>query len=125
MEPEFLEWEELIALHERSLAEHGGAEGLRDRRAVESALHAPKADFYYSSADLFGIAAAYAYHIAQAQAFVDGNKRTAISAALTFLELNGVDADEEADVLYDAMIAIAGHRMDKAGLAAQFRELFG
>jgi death-on-curing protein len=106
------------------LAEHGGSAGLRDRGAVESALHAPEADFLYQQADLFGMAAAYAFHLAEAQAFLDGNKRTAITAALLFLEMNGVDANADTNPLYDAMMAIAEKRLDKAGLAARFRELF-
>jgi death on curing protein len=124
MEPDFLSFEDILRLHERSLKEHGGSAGIRDRGAIESALHAPQADFFYRQADYFGIAAAYAFHIAEAQAFIDGNKRTAITAALTFLELNGVTATAAPDSLYDAMIAIAEKRLDKAGLAARFRELF-
>ena len=68
--------------------------------------------------------AAYAYHIGQAQAFFDGNKRTGISIALIFLEQNGMATIGNVPRLYDAMIAIAERRMDKAGLAALFRELF-
>ena len=124
MESEFIEWEDVQRLHERSLTEHGGTAGLRDAGGLESAIHQPKADFYYGQADLFGVAAAYAFHIAQAQAFLDGNKRTAIGAALVFLELNGIDAAAPTDELYDAMIAIAEKRLDKAGLAALFRRLF-
>ena len=82
-------------------------------------------DFFYGRVDLFGIAAAYAYHIAQAQAFVDGNKRTAIVAALAFLEQNRIPTSTSTDQLYDAMIGIAERRLAKAGLAAVFRELFG
>lgn len=85
----------------------------------------PLNDYYYGRADLFGIAAAYAYHIAQAQAFLDGNKRTAISAALVFLEQNGVATVTETMALHEAMIAIAERRLDKPGLAAVFCELFG
>lgn len=125
MDPDFLTWNDIIRLHTRSLADHGGSPGVRDRGAVESALHAPQADYFYKQADRFAIAAAYAFHIAEAQAFLDGNKRTAITAALMFLELNGVNAAGHDDALYDAMIAIAEKRLDKAGLAARFRELFG
>jgi death-on-curing protein len=125
MAPDFLSLEDILRLHGRSLTEYGGSAGIRDRGAVESALHAPQADFFYRQADLFGIAAAYAFHIAEAQAFIDGNKRTAIAAALTFLELNEINAKADSDSLYDAMIAIAEKRLDKAGLAARFRELFG
>lgn len=70
------------------------------------------------------IAAAYAFHLAEAQAFLDGNKRTAIAAALVFLEQHRIDTTAASDVLYNAMIAISDHLMDKSGLAALFRELF-
>lgn len=73
---------------------------------------------------MFGIAAAYAFHIAQAQAFLDGNKRTAIAAAMTFLEWNGIPTKTSTDMLYDAMIAIAEKRMTKGELAEVLRGLF-
>ena len=61
-------------------------------------------------------------HIAQNQPFIDGNKRTAMGAALTFLEGNGVDVEKyDGKELYDAMITIAEKRLDKAGLAEVFR----
>jgi death-on-curing protein len=68
------------------------------------------------------MAAAYAYHIAENQPFVDGNKRAALLAALNFLVQNGVSSDRPIAEFYDAMIAIAEKRLDKAGLAAVFRE---
>jgi len=64
------------------------------------------------------VAAAYAFHIAEAQAYLDGNKRTAIAAALVFLEYNGIRSRRDDGTLYDAMIGIATHRMDKQQLAA-------
>jgi death-on-curing protein len=124
MEPKFLEVPQVLLLHERSLQAYGGTSGTRDSGLVESAVMQPRNDFYYGQADLFAVAAAYAFHIAQAQAFLDGNKRTAIAAALTFLEANGIATDADKMPLYDAMIAIAERRLDKAGLAALFRELF-
>jgi death-on-curing protein len=124
-EPVFLTIDEVIVLHEISLDEHGGAEGIRDRGAFESAVTQPLNDYWYGNADLFGIAAAYAFHIAEAQAFLDGNKRTAMAAGLAFLELNGVSTTTNTLVLYDAMIAIAKHELDKPGLAAVLRQLFG
>jgi len=81
-------------------------------------------DFYYAQADLAGIAAAYAFHIAQAQAFLDGNKRTAIGAALVFLERSGVETKTAwGDSLYDALHAVAERQMDKAALAGLIRDL--
>ena len=69
------------------------------------------------------MAAAYAFHIAQNQPFVDGNKRTGLLAALVFLDLNAHSIDQPSDRLYQAMIDIAEHRLDKEGLAELFREL--
>jgi len=59
--------------------------------------------------------------LAEAQAFLDGNKRTGIGAALLFLRANGVNKVPADDLLYDAMIAIAEKRLDKPGLADLFR----
>ena len=68
------------------------------------------------------MAAAYAYHIAENQPFIDGNKRTAILTALYFFESNGINTSPQInDELYDAMMGIAEKRIDKAGLAAIFR----
>jgi death-on-curing protein len=76
-------------------------------------------------ADLFEMAAACAFHIAENQAFVDGNKRTGLAAALTFLRLNGVSLFDPDGRLYAAMITIGTKRMDKRGLAGLLRELTG
>ena len=124
-EPKFLTVDEVLLLHENSLIEHGGATGIRDRGAFESAVTQPQNDYWYGRADLFGIAAAYAFHIAEAQAFLDGNKRTAMAAALAFLELNGIETSENTFLLYEGMIAIAKHELDKAGMALLLHELFG
>lgn len=68
------------------------------------------------------MAAAYAFHIAENQPFLDGNKRTALNSAMVFLELNGFEFPNEDDLgLYHAMIAIAEDRLDKQGLADIFR----
>lgn len=91
---------------------------------IESALGAAQNAYYYAHADLFEIAAAYAYHLAQAQALFDGNKRVAVAAALVFLAGNGVPGSPGADRLYDAMIGIAERRLIKADLAVVFRALF-
>jgi death-on-curing protein len=68
--------------------------------------------------------AAYAFHIAESQAFLDGNKRTAAACALTFLGGCGIPVPRDDGRLYDAMIAISARRMDKAGLAALLRQQF-
>jgi death on curing protein len=121
-EPVFITRERVDALHQRSLEEHGGQDGIRNEHGLESALAQPMNVFFYGQGDLFDLAAAYAYHIAENQPFIDGNKRTAVTAALAFLELNGLSTSTITNArLYDAMIAIAEKRLDKAGLAAVFR----
>ncbi|MBA3386089.1 MAG: type II toxin-antitoxin system death-on-curing family toxin [Chthoniobacterales bacterium] len=106
-EPVFITLEQVLRLHEQSLSAYGGIGGIRDSGGLSSAVGQPLNDYFYGQADLFAIAAAYAFHIAQAQAFLDGNKRTAITAALSFLEQNGVPTKTTTTVLYDAMIGIA------------------
>lgn len=125
MEPVFVTFAQVFRAHEDSLERHGGIAGIRDEGLLRSAIDQPLNDYHYGRADLFGIAAAYAFHIAQAQAFLDGNKRTAIAIALAFLEQNGIATSANTSTLYDAMIGIAERRLTKADLAAVFRELFG
>jgi death on curing protein len=122
IEPVFVSRDQVLELHRLSLEQHGGLDGLREPGLLDSALMQPEAAYFYAQGDLAMIAAAYAFHIAQNQPFLDGNKRAAMGAALTFLELNGSDvAKFDGGQLYDAMIAIAEKRLDKAGLAAVFR----
>lgn len=123
-EPAFIPRATVEMIHRRSLEEHGGQDGIRDEHALESALAQPMHVFYYGQGDLFDIAAAYAFHLAENQPFIDGNKRTAVTTALMFLEGNGVRSSALTDAqLYDAMIALAERRLDKPGLAALFRPL--
>ena len=76
-------------IHDRQIARHGGASGLRDEGLLQGALNRPINKWQYENADTFGCAAAYAFGIAKAHAFVDGNKRTAFVTSVTFLRLNG------------------------------------
>jgi death on curing protein len=122
-EPRFLSVALVEILHHEAIARHGGTLGLRDRAALEAAVGQPLNSFYYGGGDLFDIAAAYAFHIAEAQAFLDGNKRTAVAAALSFLEANGLNTRGFNDArLYKCMIGIAEKRMTKRDLAQLLRE---
>lgn len=122
---EFLDLEAVLALHAESLAQFGGSAGIRDAGLVASALASAQNVHFYAGGDLYDIAAAYAFHLAESQAFIDGNKRAGMAAALTFLAGNGVPRFVDDGRLYDAMIAIAEKRMDKAALADVFRKLAG
>ncbi len=122
-EPIFLTLDEVHRIHARSLAEHGGGAGTRDLGLVESALASAKNVFHYAHGDVFDVAAAYAFHLAEAQAFIDGNKRTAAVAALVFLARNGVYVRPATWELYSAMIDVAEKKKNKADLAKLFRNL--
>jgi death-on-curing protein len=80
----------VISFHDRQIARHGGAPGMRDISLLEAACARPLNRAAYGESDLHVLAAAYAFGIAKAHAFVDGNKRTAFVTTLTFLRLNGL-----------------------------------
>lgn len=63
--PAFLDFEQVEALHRFSLEQHGGRDGIRDRAAFESAVMQPRNIWFYGQGDLFDVAAAYAFHLAQ------------------------------------------------------------
>jgi death-on-curing protein len=124
--PEFLVREVLDVLQGRSLEFFGGMPGVRDDGLIESALASAENALFYGGGDLFDVAAAYAFHLAQAQAFFDGNKRTAVAAMLVFLEGNGVHvSNTHDDAIYGAIIAFAERRMGKAELASLLRQCAG
>ncbi len=124
-EPIFVSRDEVVEIHRLSREKHGGFDGLRDPGMLDSALMQPEAAFYYGQGDLAASATAYAFHPAQNQPLIDDNKRTAMGSALVFLELNAINISGfDGEKLYDAMIAIAEKRLDKAGLAEIFRGHF-
>lgn len=88
-EPIWVSEELALRVHDFQLAEHGGLGGLRNRDGFLSALDRPKNRYAYGEAELVVLAANYAYGIATNHAFVDGNKRTAMTVCLVFLRLNG------------------------------------
>lgn len=123
-EPRFLSFEQVVEIHGDAIEQFGGTLGIREHTSLESAIFHPQNVNFYGGGDLFDVAAAYAYHIAEAQAFLDGNKRAAIGSALTFLEGNAISTDAEFSLLYDAMIGIAEKRVSKSDLASLMRTLF-
>ena len=88
-EPLWLTYEQAIAIHSRQLRRFGGALGLRDEGVLRSALERPINKWTYEQAELPELAAAYAFGLAKNHAFVDGNKRIAFMAMMTFLHKNG------------------------------------
>ena len=124
-EPTFLTVLEVLSLHDDQLRLFGGMAGIRDMGALESAVAMPAASFggAFLHEDIFEMAAAYAFHIAENQPFLDGNKRTGLNAALVFLGINGWDVDDPEAKLYEAMMSIAARALDKRGLGLLLRSL--
>ena len=90
----------VLAIHDRQLAEHGGADGIRDLGAVESALARPVNLAAYGDPDAAALAAAYMYGLAMNHGFVDGNKRVAWVVGRLFL------ADNDYSLGFDPLDAI-------------------
>jgi death-on-curing protein len=124
-EPLLLSVDEVLTLHDDQLHLFGGSAGIRDRGVLESAvaMRASTFDGVYLHSDLFEMAAAYAFHIAEGQPFVDGNKRTALNAALVFLDLDGWIVRDPDIRLYDGMIGFAIGEYDKMRFAALLKTL--
>jgi death-on-curing protein len=98
--PRFLSLEQVAELHRLSFELHGGQDGLRDPAAFAAAVYQPQNTWFYGRGDLYDVAAAYAYHLAESQSCLDGNKRTGMAAALVFLRraASGDDRDCRAPV---------------------------
>lgn len=103
----FLEKSDVLEMQRRSIEAFGGIHGLRDDGALESALLAAKNRAYYEGADLAQCAATYAFHLTQAHAFLDGNKRVAAIASEAFIELNGARLNVSNDEIVELFLAIA------------------
>lgn len=125
IEPIFLDVEDVLDLHYDQIEAFGGIHGIRDKGLLESAVMTPQASFggEYLHSGIFEMAAAYAFHIAENQPFLDGNKRTALSSALAFLKINGVAVLDPEMHLYKAMIAVANKELDKYDLAGLLSKL--
>ena len=122
-EPVWLVRSALEILHDLSVAEHGGAPGLRDEGLFESALARPQNLFAYEGdVDLPRLAASYAFGLAKNHAFVDGNKRIAFIAAATFLKLNGQQLVAEQAAATLVMLSVASGAFSEEELAAWIRQ---
>ena len=110
------------AIHDRQLAEHGGAEGIRDRGALESALARPQNLAAYGEPDAAALAAAYAFGIARNHPFVDGNKRSAWVIARLFLAANNRKLTFDRDDATKTVQILAAGELSEEKLADWFRQ---
>jgi death-on-curing protein len=122
-EPVWIEEDIVRALHDRLLAFHGGAAGLRDTGLLQSALARPQQlAAYGSDVDLIDMAAAYTAGIVKNHPFLDGNKRTGFVVGILFLELNGYSFMATEDAAADAVLALAAGTLNEGDYTAFLRE---
>lgn len=119
----FLSIQQIDLLHLEVLKEFGGADGLRDRGLLESALEMPWATFdgKLLHKNLSSIAAAYLFHICRNHPFIDGNKRVALGAALIFIEVNGGIIRASDDELERLTLGVASSEINKDAVTTFFR----
>ncbi len=122
-EPLWIEERDVLAIHDRLLALHGGATGQRDRGLLESALARPRQHHANAGrSDIVEMAALYTAGIVRNHPFVDGNKRTGFVIGVLFLELHGFDFKaSEADAT-QAVIALAAGALDEVAFTTWLRE---
>lgn len=118
----WLKEEVIVAVHDEQLAEHGGAEGVRDSGLLSSALARPKNLAEYEKPSAFDLAAAYAAGIVRNHPFIDGNKRMGFLAAYMFLALNGWELDAPEANAAAAMLELAAGEIDEAQFSAWLKE---
>jgi death-on-curing protein len=116
-EPEWLDIGIVLDFHSEQLALFGGAEGIRDRGLLESALARPINKVSYGVKDLAALAAAYGFGIAQNHPFIDGNKRTALASIIVFLGLNGMDLDAPQEAATAIVLSLAAGEITEDVLA--------
>ena len=119
----FLTVKQVISLHRQVVERYGGGSGLREPGLLDAAVAMPMATFGGKRLHrtVHQIAGAYLFHICQAHAFQDGNKRTAAIAALVFLDVNGYDLDAGIGEFEELMLGIASGKLGKADAARFFR----
>ena len=98
MSRRYLTLEEIYEIHRQQIEAYGGLEGVRDAAAIEAAVARPQSGYYET---IQQEAAALWESLSQNHAFLDGNKRTALEATYTFLDLNGVEMTAEPDALFE------------------------
>ena len=112
----------VLAIHKQQIAEHGGADGVRDIGLLDSALARPQnLASYKPETDIASLAAAYGFAIARNHPFVDGNKRTALAATRTFLYINKYGLNATQQEKFDTFLSLAEGSLAEDELNAWIR----
>jgi death-on-curing protein len=121
-QPLWIEERDALAIHDRLLAVHGGAPGLRDRALLQSALARPRQHHTYAdSTDIFAMASLYTAGIVGNHSFVDGNKRVGFVVGVLFLEFHGFDFTASEEDATQAVLNLAAGALDETGYGTWMR----
>lgn len=123
MQPDFLTFDEILAIHRDQILRYGGSPRVRDLDLLQSALALPSSTFdgSYLHDGIPSMAAAYLFHIIRNHPFVDGNKRVGLVAALVFLRLNGHDLATTDDEIEALVVRVAKSEIGKDAVVDFFR----
>jgi death-on-curing protein len=115
----------VLEIHSEALRNFGGSSGIRDEKLLASAVFAPQSTFGGKSpfADSIEVGAAYLFYHCGNHPFVDGNKRTAMAAAIVFLRLNGIETQPDSAEWEKLVLDVAASRIDRAEATARLRKL--
>ena len=115
----------VLEIHSQALKNFGGSPGIRDEGLLASAVFAPQSTFGGKSpfTDIIEVAAAYLFYLCGNHPFVDGNKRTAMAAAIVFLRLNGIETKPDSANWEKLVLNVAAGRINRAVATARLRKL--
>jgi death-on-curing protein len=120
--PIWIDEREALALHDRLLAIHGGAAGVRDANLLKSALARPQQPRAYGdNPGLIDIATAYTAGIIRNHPFIDGNQRTGFIMGVLFLEMNGYRFTAREEDATQAVLGLAAGTLEEPGFATWLR----
>jgi len=125
VKPRELQWVEerdVLAIHERLIALHGGAKGLRDRALLQSAIARPRQHYSYGSfPDVIELGAIYTSGLIQNHPFVDGNKRVGFVVGTLFIEINGFEVTASEESATHAVFDLASGKLDEVNYTLWLR----
>ena len=112
-------------IHAEAIKQFGGLDGVRDENLLASAVLTPQSSFGGKSpyADIVEVAAAYLFCICNNHPFLDGNKRTAMIAAIVFLRLNGLEPLPDSGKWEKLILDVAANKLDRATTTQRLRKL--
>lgn len=118
----FIDKTSVLIIQQKLLDRYGGIHGIRDENALDSAINAAENRFNYETEDLAKLAATYAYHLSQAHAFFDGNKRIAAAVAGVFLEINSAWLNAPENEIIELFLNIAASKLSRQDVEEKFTD---